>query len=79
MATKTISIELDAYDKLVKARIHPRESFTNVIRREVETEGRARDVLARIVAGDFPRSSDPRDAVDELAVLDRSFIEQERN
>ncbi|MFQ5741695.1 MAG: antitoxin VapB family protein, partial [Acidobacteriota bacterium] len=33
MATKTISLELDAYEKLKAARLHPRESFSSVVRR----------------------------------------------
>ena len=33
MATKTISIDLEAYERLVKARIDPKESFSKVIHR----------------------------------------------
>lgn len=33
MATKTISLRLDAYDRLRRARLHPRESFTEVVLR----------------------------------------------
>jgi len=33
MPTKTISIELDAYELLVRERREPRESFSRVIRR----------------------------------------------
>jgi hypothetical protein len=33
MATKTISLELDAYEKLRRARRDPRESFSSVVRR----------------------------------------------
>ena len=33
MATKTISLELDAYDRLSRARRAPRESFSSVVRR----------------------------------------------
>jgi predicted CopG family antitoxin len=33
MATKTISIELDAYELLVQEKRDPRESFSRVIRR----------------------------------------------
>lgn len=71
VATKTISIEKDAYDALVAARRHPEESFTSVIRREVGERGKASTILA---AWDtLPYSPDPRDALTELAEIDASF------
>jgi predicted CopG family antitoxin len=33
MATKTISLEADAYERLRQARLHPRESLSSVVRR----------------------------------------------
>ena len=33
MAVKTISLELDAYEKLRRAKRGPRDSFSNVVRR----------------------------------------------
>ncbi|MEM7144189.1 MAG: antitoxin VapB family protein [Verrucomicrobiota bacterium] len=33
MATKTISLELDAYERLRRAKRSPRESFSEVVRR----------------------------------------------
>lgn len=33
MAIKTISLELDAYEKLRRAKRNPRESFSSVVRR----------------------------------------------
>ena len=35
MATKTITLELDAYEKLLRAKRSPRESFSSVVRRAV--------------------------------------------
>ena len=37
MATKTISLELDAYEKLKSAKLRERESFSSVVRRAVFT------------------------------------------
>jgi predicted CopG family antitoxin len=50
MATKTISIDLEAYEKLVAARSNPKESFSNVIKRaEIKSvTGRAGNLLAVI-------------------------------
>ncbi len=33
MATKTITLELDAYERLRSAKLSPRESFSEVVRR----------------------------------------------
>jgi len=45
MATKTISIDLSAYEKLTHARVHEKESFSKVIKRALwprsDTSGRA--------------------------------------
>ena len=33
MATKTISIDMEAYEKLTRARLSPKDSFSSVIKR----------------------------------------------
>ena len=54
MPTKTISLELDAYEKLRRAKRFPRESFSEVVRRvQVPESGvSGRDLLAREVLMD---------------------------
>lgn len=49
MPTKTISLEIDAYEKLRRAKRFPRESFSEVVRRmEIPGFGaRGRDLLER--------------------------------
>ncbi|MFP4157560.1 MAG: antitoxin VapB family protein [Opitutales bacterium] len=39
MATKTLSVDEEAYRRLVRARLHARESFSKVIKRAEWTEG----------------------------------------
>lgn len=68
MATKTISLELDAYERLRRAKRSPRESFSGVVRRAIwrDATPTAGDVLAiakKALTGDYP-------VIDE-AVLDR--------
>lgn len=58
MPTKTISLELDAYEKLSRAKRFPRESFSEVVRRVKIPEAgiSGRDLLTREVffdEGDF--------------------------
>jgi predicted CopG family antitoxin len=47
MATKTLSVDLEAYERLNRARKHPKESFSQVIRRATwaETEKSGRRIL----------------------------------
>ena len=49
MATKTISVSLEAYDRLAAARVTERESFSKVICRAIwpAKEGTARDLVER--------------------------------
>lgn len=49
MATKTLSVDEEAYRKLVRARLHARESFSKVIKRATWSDGppRCGDLLKR--------------------------------
>ena len=48
MATKTLSVDLEAYERLRAARLHERESFSKVIKRAIwpSLAGTAADLLA---------------------------------
>lgn len=67
MATKTISLELDAYERLRRFKLSPRESFSEVVRRAVwpDAPPRAADILADFRA----RMRNPRNLPDD-EVLD---------
>ncbi|MGB0743003.1 MAG: antitoxin VapB family protein [Opitutales bacterium] len=55
MATKTLSVDEEAYRKLVRARRHARESFSKVIKRASWDDGppRCRALLER-ASGEIP-------------------------
>ena len=50
MATKTVSLELDAYERLRRFKHSPRESFSEVVRRAVwpDAPPSAADILADV-------------------------------
>jgi len=73
MATKTISLEIDAYDRLKAAKRFPRESFSEVVRRLVHpiepmTGGQ---LLAQLQRGIFTLMEDDCEAIDKLNREDR--------
>jgi hypothetical protein len=70
MATKTISLEIDAYEKLRKAKRAPSESFSSVVRRAVfpDQPCTASELLVvmeqRLLRGDCPLDEAALDRLD---------------
>jgi len=73
MATKTITLELDAYEKLKSAKRSPRESFSDVVRRLPipSYHFSARDLLKLREGRRAFLTSGDMDAIDELNKKDR--------
>jgi len=74
MATKTITLELDAYERLRRAKRGPRESFSAVVRRAVWPQEplTAAALLARLTAQ--MQTGDglvPEDVLDRLDAAQR--------
>jgi predicted CopG family antitoxin len=72
MATKTISLRLDAYERLRRARQSPDESFTQVILRAQWPDlGLTARELRAVYRGEGPFLDDEaRDRIDEAKRLD---------
>ena len=72
MATKTISLELDAYEKLLGAK-RPGESFSEVVRRAVIEDSplTARSLRDYLASGGSGVSDAYLDAVEKAALNDR--------
>jgi hypothetical protein len=68
MATKTISLEIEAYEKLRRAKRYPRESFSEVVlRATIPGSGvSGRDLLASFDAGEAAFSDKELDLIDAL-------------
>lgn len=73
MATKTISLRLDAYERLRKARIRPDESFTEVVlRAQWADRGLTARELRAVYRTDGPIfDEEALDRVDEAGEADR--------
>jgi hypothetical protein len=73
MATKTISLRLDAYERLRRARLRPDESFTDVVlRADWPDRGLTARELRTVYATSGPLLTDAAlDRVEEAKTLDR--------
>lgn len=70
MSTKTITLEIDAYEKLRNQKRHPRESFSQVVRRAIwDTLG----VSGRVLLDHLTRAAADKQVADDetLAELER--------
>lgn len=73
MATKTISLRLDAYERLRRARLRPDESFTEVVlRAEWPDRGMTARELRAVYETEGPLfDDDALDRIEEANTLDR--------
>ncbi len=72
MATKTISLEIEAYEKLRRAKRFPRESFSEVVlRASIPGSGLSgRDLLASFDSGDSVFTDKELDVIDAVNAND---------
>ncbi|MFW5883546.1 MAG: antitoxin VapB family protein [Verrucomicrobiota bacterium] len=71
MATKTLSVDEEAYRKLVRAREHRRESFSQVIKRATWNAGQKR-------CGDLLHNVTGIPSEETLAYLERAQLEDSK-
>ena len=73
MPTKTVSVTIEAYDKLRRARRHPSESFTQVILRATWPEDTitAAELLSRLDGAPEPFTADGLDAIERAKAEQR--------
>lgn len=78
MATKTISLRLDAYERLRRARRTPDESFTEVVLRAEwpDVPITARELRATYEGGKSTLGVEALDRIDEAKALDRPPLDK---
>lgn len=71
MATKTISVDLEAYERMNQARRHPRESFSQVIHRAVWPDSaKTGKRLLELLKSTEPASDDEIARMDDAQKID---------
>jgi predicted CopG family antitoxin len=68
MAIKTISLELDAYESLKAVKRHPRESFSEVVRRLVQPKKpiTGKQLFDKLQEGRFTLTEEDAETIDRL-------------
>lgn len=81
MATKTISIELDVYERLKALRKTPSESFSKILRRSLPTKRglTGAEILAMIENGTYPKVGWTDDEIEAIENVDAIFVSEERD
>ena len=79
MATKTISIELDVYERLKALKNSPSESFSQVIRRTLPRPGglAACDILKMIEDGSFPKVDWTDEEIEAIESIGSAVVDEE--
>lgn len=81
MATKTISIELDVYERLKALRATPSESFSKVLRRSLpnRTGLTGAEILAMIEGGTYPKIGWTDEEIEAIENVDAIFLPEGRD
>lgn len=76
MATKTISIDIDVYERLKALRSTPSESFSKVLRRAlpVRTGLTGAEILGMIESGAYPKVGWTDEEIDAIENVDALFL-----
>lgn len=81
MATKTISIELDVYERLKSLRTSPSESFSRVLRRSLPAKKglTGAEILAMIESGTYPKVGWTDEEIEAIESVDAVFLPEDRD
>ncbi|MFZ4508788.1 MAG: antitoxin VapB family protein [Fimbriimonas sp.] len=79
MATKTISIELDVYERLKSLKSRDSESFSQVLRRTLPANRsvRASNILAMLESGSLPKVGWTDQEMEQIESIDDAFMKDE--